>query len=294
MRPYGHNDEPELLPIYSANAASEKSVFYFGKYDSWKENKNNHLYNQVYIIPPGTLPIGKGVFFDQTEVANIDYQEFLHHIARDSGKYVDKPYYPKMENKLKTKYFLNPEFYFYPVVGVTHENAEKYCEWRAKKLNEELKSMLMNSVKKYRYKGRLPNEQEWKNVAGSTSFIKDNLYTVGKKEIAFFEEDIVSNRLMSSYKSDDKNYYGYNVNLLVEPPLGIEIEIPLYIYSFERNEKGFYNMYGNVKELVQEGYAIGGSFKTGKSDEELFFQDDIQAYKTDVGFRCMCEIARRR
>lgn len=285
----------EMFLLHEANGISEKSVFYEGKYDPWKdaENKKNHLYNQFYLVPPGTLPVAKGLFVDQTEVANIHYREFLYHIVKDSGAYADQQYLPKIDNKFKTKYFKNPEFSFYPVVGVSYENAQKYCDWRAKKVNENLKELLANQVKKYRYNGRLPREAEWKKIAGSSSYIQTKLHAFGKKELTFFEEDIIQNRFASSSLLM-KKYFGYNVNLKADAPEEMDIEIPLYIYSFERNDKGFYNLYGNVKELVEEGYSIGGSFKTGSDEEALFTPDDIQVYRTDVGFRCLMEIARRK
>ncbi|PIB36037.1 hypothetical protein BFP72_11835 [Reichenbachiella sp. 5M10] len=295
--PYTFNpDESKVFfQLYVSNKTSEKEVFYEGKYDPWKENKDNHLYSQTYLIPPGSLPISVGKFLDQTEVANIHYQEFLFHITKDSAKYVDRAYYPQIDNKFKTKYFLNPEFYFYPVVGVTYENAQAYCDWRAEKLNEGLKEMLAKQIKKYRYSGRLPNEKEWKNMTGAPeTVVLDKYYTFGKKETAFFEEDIVSSRFATDALLKKNDYYGYNHNFKVDGTIGLEVEIPFYIYSFSPTASGFYNVYGNVKELVEEGYAIGGSFLTEFSADELFYPDETQAYRTDVGFRCLTEVARRK
>ncbi|UXP32528.1 formylglycine-generating enzyme family protein [Reichenbachiella agarivorans] len=295
--PYTYNPEDNkvLLQLYVTNNSSEKEVFYEGKYDPWKDNKKNHLYEQVYMIPPGSLPISEGKFMDQTEVANIHYQEFLFYITKDSAKYLDKEYMPQLDNKFKSKYFLNPEFYFYPVVGVTHQNAQAYCEWRAKVLNVGLKDMLKNQVKKYKYAGRLPSEEEWKKIAGNVEEeVNSRLYNFGKKEWSFFEEDIVANRFAPSSILSRVDYEGYTQNFLVQDPMSLDIEIPFYIYSFSHNTLGFYNFYGNVKELVAEGYAIGGSFQTSFSADELFDHDEVQAYRTDVGFRCLTEIARRR
>lgn len=290
--------DKELFLIYEGNKTSEKSMFYHGKYDPYKThfNKRNPLFNQLYIIPPATLPISKGIFLDQTEVSIIDYQEFLHYIELDSGKYRDKEYEPTLDNKYLTKYIGNPEFYYYPVTGVNHEHAQAYCEWRAQKLNVLLKEMLVGSPKKYRYRGRLPNLAEWQKAAGDPiEHIEDVHYTLGKNELKFLEDDIIPNRFAVPAVLDQKEIYSYNANFYVDPPMGLEIEIPAYIYSFEPNERGFYNMFGNVKELIEEGYAIGGSFKTPYDPATLFVDDhDVQAYKMDVGFRCICEVAKRK
>lgn len=297
--PYSYDkNEKEQYLIYEGNKVSEKSLFYEGKYDAWKSkfNKENRLFDQIYIIPPATLPLGKGKFLDQTEVANIHYDEFLYFMRRDSGKYADQEYLPELENKYKTKYFASPEFYFFPVTGVNIQHAQAYCQWRADKFNITLKDLLRGSPKKYRYKGRLPTLSEWQLAAGSAfAHVKEKSYKLGGGDIDFLREDVVASRFASSSELDTKIIHGYNVNFHVDPSQGVEIEIPQYIYSFEPNKRGFYNLYGNVMELIQEGYAVGGSFLTPFKKEVLFDPtNDIQAYKMDVGFRCILEVKRRR
>lgn len=283
--------------IYESDKTTAKLFFYEGKYDPWRSsfNKNNPLFDQIYIFPPGTLPVSKGVFLDQTEVANIHYLEFLYYVEKDSGKAVSESYQPRLENKFRKNYFDNPDFSFFPVIGVSHKDAEDYCKWRAKKLNPQLKEMLIGSPKKYRYAGRLPKIGEWQKAAGKPAdFVKDVHYSLGKDEKKYIEARIIPNRYATAALLEKDELYGYNANFFIEPPIGLEIEIPMYLYSFEPNERGFYNMYGNVKELLDDGHAIGGSFLTPYKPDILFEEDDIQAYRTDVGFRCICEIARRR
>ncbi|MEP3388201.1 MAG: hypothetical protein ABJO02_08440, partial [Reichenbachiella sp.] len=69
-------------------------------------------------------------------------------------------------------------------------------------------------------------------------------------------------------------------------------EIPFYIYGFEPRVTGAYNLFGNVKEIVSEGYAIGGSYKTGDSHADLFEHTKEFDYQTDIGFRCITKIVR--
>ena len=136
---------------------------------------------------------------------------------------------------------------------------------------------------------------EWKKAAGEASTaVKDVHYSFGKNELKYFEEEILPNRFATPAILETTNIYAYNANFHVGAPIGLEIEIPFYIYSFPPNERGFYNMYGNVKEILNDGHAVGGSFKTSFEPEKLFEDDDIQQYRMDVGFRCVVEIARRR
>lgn len=291
---YDPDGAGQMLQVYEANKHSEKTIFYQGKYDPWKDSgwNDTELYNQKYIVPPGTLPIAKGKFLDQTELANIHFEEFLFFMVKDSGRYQDKPYIPKQESKYVLNYFKNPEFSFFPVLAVTHETAETYCQWRAEKLNVGLAEMLMDEREKYKFAGRLPTKTEWLEVAGSTADeIRITPHEVSKKASLFLEEDIVKNRFADESMLMKASFIGYNVNLKYESD-GVPIMIPQYIYSFEPNDRGFYNLYGNVKELVAEGYAIGGSYLTPNTDEAIFEEDDIQSYKTDVGFRCLVEIVK--
>lgn len=293
--PYTYNPEESkvFLQLYLTNKVSEQGAFYYGKYDIWKEQKDNPLFGLDYIIPPGSLPIDQGVFLDQTEVSNLDYQEFLFYISKDSGAYQDKPYLPKMDNKYFNKYFLNPEFYYYPVIGITYKNAQDYCEWRAKQINVGLGEMLENQVKKYEFKGRLPKLAEWQKGAGdAASAVRSETHTLNSKSHELFAADIIEFRFATTTILDKKSFAGFNKNFSTHKELGLEI--PLYVYSFEANDQGFYNLYGNVKELVEGGHSVGGSFMTDFSADELFSKDEVQAYRTDVGFRCLTEITRKK
>lgn len=293
---YKTEEAKDLMQVYVADKFSEKSIFYYGKFDPWKDTEASKtpLYNQRYIVPPGTLPIAKGKFLDQTEVANIHFEEFLFFMVKDSGRYKDRTYLPKQENKYVLNYYKNSEFSFFPVLAVSFETAQKYCKWRTDKLNIGLKDMLVGEPSKYEFVGRLPTKAEWILAAGSTlDEIQFATHEISKKARLFLNENIVKSRFAAPASLDKSSFMGYNVNLRYENG-GIPIDIPQYVYSFEPNDKGFYNLYGNVKELVAEGYAIGGSYLTPNDDEALFEEDPLQAYKTDVGFRCLVEIRRRR
>jgi gliding motility-associated lipoprotein GldJ len=87
-------------------------------------------------------------YMDETEVRNIDYQEYLFWLARvygdtypevgrralpDSLVWRDELSYnePMVEH-----YFRAPDFYQYPVVGVSWHQANNFCAWRTDRVNE--------------------------------------------------------------------------------------------------------------------------------------------------------------
>jgi len=86
-------------------------------------------------------------YMDQTEVRNIDYLEYLFWIQR---VYVD---YPEVYRKalpdtlvwrrpmaynepMVENYLRHPAYAEYPVVGVSHIQAQDYCKWRTNRVNE--------------------------------------------------------------------------------------------------------------------------------------------------------------
>lgn len=88
-------------------------------------------------------------YMDETEVANVDWLEYLYWIKRnfpDDGEY----YYNALPDTLVWRqplsynepyvnnYLRHPAFQDYPVVGITWEQANAYCEWRTDRVNEEI------------------------------------------------------------------------------------------------------------------------------------------------------------
>jgi formylglycine-generating enzyme len=86
-------------------------------------------------------------YMDETEVSNIDYREYLYWISR---VYVS---YPKIVKKalpdsmvwreelsfnepFVESYFRHPSYDDYPVVGVSWQQANDFCDWRSDRVNE--------------------------------------------------------------------------------------------------------------------------------------------------------------
>ncbi len=88
-------------------------------------------------------------YIDETEVANVDWLEYLYWIQTKFPE--DREYYynalpdtlvwrqPLSYNEpYVNNYLRHPAFQDYPVVGVTWEQANAYCEWRTDRVNEEI------------------------------------------------------------------------------------------------------------------------------------------------------------
>ena len=87
-------------------------------------------------------------YMDETEVANIDYKEYLYWLRRVFGESYPEVRTNALPDTLVWReelsfnepfvetYFRHPSYDDYPVVGVTWLQANEYCKWRTDRANE--------------------------------------------------------------------------------------------------------------------------------------------------------------
>lgn len=127
-------------------------------------------------------------------------------------------------------YFDHPAFDNYPVVGVSWEQAQMYCQWRTYHLNA-------NDKYEFDYPAfRLPSEAEWEYAAK------------GGKEVAKYPwgGPYLKNKrgcLMANFKPGRGNYIDD----------GFAYTAPVDVFA--PNGFGLYNMSGNVAEWVLDAYS---------------------------------------
>jgi formylglycine-generating enzyme required for sulfatase activity len=211
------------------------------------------------ITPVGTLKINDTLYADETEIANIHWREFLMYLLSIKK---DTLLYEKMlpdtlvwniDSELTSvEYYLrHPSFGYYPVVGVTYEQALEYCRWRTYAANlavywkeNKIRNPKPDSAYKFplKFYYRLPSPQEF-NLLLKPGIDSSNRY---------FRKWIKRDSIWSNTKESYERYY----KISSRPPLG-----PAPIKSFFTNKFGLFNIIGNVAELTSEkGVAKGGGF----------------------------------
>ncbi len=234
--------------------------------------------------PSGTVKIADNLYMDQTEVSNKDWRDFMNwnkiKYGIDSEKYLSTiPNASVWQNKvLEENYLEAPQFNNYPVVGISYEQAVSYCDWRTNQLNESLyrtEHKLSNSTDLSDesiptvFKCRIPTKKEWETIS-TIDYSEKTKKLMSKKRYA-------NNPLYNIAQPNANNKKGI-------------ISITTDVKSFWPNEKGVYNLIGNVAEMIQEkGVAKGGSWK--QTLEEINAQKEFNYTEPNnwVGFRCVCE-----
>ena len=235
-------------------------------------------------IPTGTTNInGKTVslqsfYMLKYEVSNVQYRTFLYdlivtnklHEYRRAVVY-DSGWVTKSKIELYAKeYFWNPKYDNLPVVNITAEGAQMFCNWlttEANKIMEYRKKPFINDV-------RIPHVNEWIYAAKGGN--DTAAYAWGGPFYRNSQGLILGNFQGDRSLNDDDG-----------------VEILAGVNSFFPNNWGLYNMSGNVAEMTTP-YADrtmlvkGGAWNRSSEFMKLLHENKISLQDlptTNVGFR---------
>jgi len=283
--------------------------FTFDNFVSTEKNRQRKTFDSLgrgkfkVIQPPACVHLTKNLFIDEAEITNIDYQEFLFYLKRDSAEEIFNKALPQLKiyDFNEADYFTSQQYRFFPIVGLTHDQAIDYCKWRSYFVTNLYRTKYKKNVN---FKFRLPIESEWE-LAASNGL--DNAkyeygvegqhiisYRINEKASGFLLDKIQTKKSGEEVSKDILNSViikDLPFNLKRDLPYFLKFGTPYYTYSFYRNDYGIYNMIGNVAEMTYErGIAKGGSFKDNLSDSKITDKRYYDSPADDIGFRCICEV----
>jgi len=216
-------------------------------------------------------------YMDETEIANVHWLEYLFYVKKDSTP----EYYnaalpdttvwedPLAYNDPYVDHYLRyPGFRFFPVVGITWEQAVKYANWRTNVVNEKLAEAAGLQVPEGGYKGRIPLE---------TGVVLPNYRLPSEAEWEYSAQALIGNQWLDENQTHKRLYpwdghalrnpYGNEMGMFlanfkrgrgdyagIAGKLNDGAMITDYIYNYPPNDFGLYNMAGNVNEWVYDTY----------------------------------------
>jgi formylglycine-generating enzyme required for sulfatase activity len=223
------------------------------------------------------LRVKNNVFMQEAEVTNYEYGQYLSYLKEnkmdnalkvalyDSTQW-EKKFKYSIHDPLTDLYAWHPAYQNYPIVNISYEGATAYCNWLTQQYNQQKK----RSYKKVVF--RLPTKAEWLEMATAGKPTELNPFPGGtiKNQSGCYLANI---KPTPTSFFEDGGFHSVNVS------------------SYNPNNLGFYNSFGNVSEMINvKGAAMGGSWYN--LYEECTF-DKTQNYTgadPGVGFRVVMEI----
>jgi formylglycine-generating enzyme required for sulfatase activity len=226
-------------------------------------------------------------YMQRYEVTNGEYQTFLNWLKENGTK--EEQNHAKIKNQnwtnelgismteISKHYHLHEAYKNYPVVNVSHQAALMYCSYLEQKINKELKGGEV--------KVRLPFHAEFIR-AGAGDNLKAN-YAWRDQHMRQPTGEFRANfiRIPQSSLTKDQNGNIVIQKNEVNDSLGSN-DLTAPSKSYLEYSYGFYNLNGNVAEMIDEaGTAVGGSFSNYGYDVRLQSSLTYDHISCKVGFR---------
>ncbi len=226
----------------------------------------------------------RSFLLDETEVANIHWQEYMHYVRKDSSKEVYEASLPDttvwatdlgFNDPMVEHYYSYPGYRFYPVVGVSWLQAQDYCIWRTNVVNGLQDNFASDGTNTWVNTAinegttlpnyRLPTEQEWEYAAMAFVGVSENedegvrrIYPwtghslrnpYGNKKPILKNKRQTLGQFMANFKRGRGDYGGVAGQVKNDGAFYTD-----YIYAFPPNDFHLYNMAGNVSEWVEDTF----------------------------------------
>lgn len=226
-----------------------------------------------------------------TEVTNFQYREFLNDLKAqgemekfnkalpDTNQWITNFKYNFYE-PMSELYFSHPAYANYPVVNVSKEGADLFCQWLTVKMRKQFPDQNFNDF-------RLPTKEEWiyaaKGGLENTQYPWGGIGTVNAKGCYLANYMQVGDQNVIEGE-DGELVVSENIELDFSSLENFQTIAPSESYS--PNGYGLYNMSGNCAELVaKEDLVMGGSWNSPGGDIKVTSSKTYSGPKPTIGFR---------
>jgi formylglycine-generating enzyme required for sulfatase activity len=262
--------------------------------------------------PPNCIAIAPGLFMDQTEITNLNWLEYLYYLNKDSTPVHYRKALPDStvwlnypDTVTMQTYLQHPAYRYFPVIGISYEQAVNYSRWRTAVINHKIMtdSSWYHRYGVYRVLFRLPTEEEWMLAAkaggdqdyGTKSYLQKPVVKGGVKKLLKHVSAPVEKK---RFRQDLKKYrkHGaepvFNVLKYFEPYFYYGHYAPVSVNESPHTTAGeFRHMIGNVAEMILiKGISKGGSWAQTMEESKISTRQHYSKPAAWLGFRCACEL----
>lgn len=273
-----------LMLLTSANKPSIKAA------KKVLEGFCNFVPSGKAVVEGDTISV-QSFYMSETEITNFQYLEFLWYLKKTNQ--MDKYAIADIDSlNWRTKlaycepyvqyYHKHPAYRNYPVVNISKEGAQMYCDW----LTEVYDSISNGELK---LKFRIPTRAEYMRAARGDHhrwsyswagpYIRNSKGNILANFLAFGSSNITRNQEtgeLEVVKVDlsGREYFSDNADVLAPAK------------SYWPNEFGFYNLNGNASEMIADSdHVVGGDWKSPGYDIRCESIRPFTQSESTTGFR---------
>jgi len=259
------------------------------------------LNNFCAFIPSGRAVIDsdtvsvQAFYMSKTEITNFQYLEFLWYLKKherwddlkvaqvDSSKWNQINW---TNNAYAQYYHRHPAYKEYPVVNVTREGAQLYCEWL---------TMMYDSISQgtMKIKFRIPTRAE--QIRAARGDDHHAIYPWKGNNLRNSEGSYLCNFLSLNEGNIARSESGgFEVKIFEGTGVAYQTDIIAPAKSYWPNDFGIYNISGNVSEMIaNEDVVLGGDWRCPGYNVRITSSKPYVGASPELGFRVVASFIEK-